>query len=248
MDVAAEVARHRDYLFGVAYRMLGSRQDAEDVLQEAFVRAQRAGGGASEEPRSERRRTFGAASDREPANASAFVSENDDRSGDDVLFELAQSAEEKGGLFVGPVRRSPEEDHAGTRVSPDGEELPEVGVDRDDAPVRGPRRGHHVAVGCAEETEIAHVDGVVARRGKRLGDAGGERLVDEEVHPAGRRGISRSSTAAAAYRRASWMSSAVSWGNSATISSVVMPSATMPTTVATGMRVPRTQGTPPIIR
>ena len=30
MDVAAEIARHRDYLFGVAYRMLGSRQDAED--------------------------------------------------------------------------------------------------------------------------------------------------------------------------------------------------------------------------
>jgi RNA polymerase sigma-70 factor, ECF subfamily len=51
MDVAAEIARHRDYLFGVAYRMLGSRQDAEDVLQEAFVRAQRAGGDDVIEPR-----------------------------------------------------------------------------------------------------------------------------------------------------------------------------------------------------
>jgi RNA polymerase sigma-70 factor, ECF subfamily len=51
MDIAAEIARHRDYLFGVAYRMLGSRQDAEDVLQEAFVRAQRAGADDVIEPR-----------------------------------------------------------------------------------------------------------------------------------------------------------------------------------------------------
>jgi RNA polymerase sigma-70 factor, ECF subfamily len=51
MDVAAEIARHRDFLFGVAYRMLGSRQDAEDVLQEAFVRADRAGGDDVIEPR-----------------------------------------------------------------------------------------------------------------------------------------------------------------------------------------------------
>jgi RNA polymerase sigma-70 factor (ECF subfamily) len=51
MDVAAEIARHRDYLFGVAYRMLGSRQDAEDVLQDAFLRARRAGGDDVVEPR-----------------------------------------------------------------------------------------------------------------------------------------------------------------------------------------------------
>src|SRR5581483_3048997 len=44
------------------------------------------------------------------------------------------------------------------------------------------------------------------------------------------------------------MSSSLSWGKSRRISSTVMPSATMPTTVATGMRVPRTQGTPPMIR
>jgi RNA polymerase sigma-70 factor (ECF subfamily) len=31
-------ARHRDRLFGIAYRMLGSRADAEDVLQDAWLR------------------------------------------------------------------------------------------------------------------------------------------------------------------------------------------------------------------
>jgi RNA polymerase sigma-70 factor, ECF subfamily len=51
MDVAIEIARHRPYLFTVAYRMLGSRQDAEDVLQEAFLRAERAGGDEVVEPR-----------------------------------------------------------------------------------------------------------------------------------------------------------------------------------------------------
>lgn len=42
MDVAAELDRHGEMLFAVAYRMLGSRQDAEDVVQDAFVRARRA--------------------------------------------------------------------------------------------------------------------------------------------------------------------------------------------------------------
>src|SRR5688500_17534808 len=31
--------RERAYLFGLAYRILGSAADAEDVLQEAFLRA-----------------------------------------------------------------------------------------------------------------------------------------------------------------------------------------------------------------
>jgi RNA polymerase sigma-70 factor (ECF subfamily) len=31
-------AGHRDRLFGIAYRMLGSRADAEDVLQDAWLR------------------------------------------------------------------------------------------------------------------------------------------------------------------------------------------------------------------
>lgn len=40
-DTAARFEAHRDRLFGVAYRMTGSVADAEDCVQEAFVRWQR---------------------------------------------------------------------------------------------------------------------------------------------------------------------------------------------------------------
>jgi RNA polymerase sigma-70 factor, ECF subfamily len=46
---SAEFELHRPRLFGIAYRMLGSRTDAEDVLQDAYLRWHR---GASEELRS----------------------------------------------------------------------------------------------------------------------------------------------------------------------------------------------------
>src|SRR6185295_16644254 len=39
MIAAAEVFEsHRPQLFGVAYRMLGTRPDAEDILQDAYLR------------------------------------------------------------------------------------------------------------------------------------------------------------------------------------------------------------------
>ena len=40
----------RGRLFGLAYRMLGSRADAEDIVQEAFVRWREAGRGGIENP------------------------------------------------------------------------------------------------------------------------------------------------------------------------------------------------------
>lgn len=46
---SGEFERHRPRLFGIAYRMLGSRTDAEDVLQDAYLRWHR---GAAEELRS----------------------------------------------------------------------------------------------------------------------------------------------------------------------------------------------------
>ena len=48
-DRCREFERHRPRLFGIAYRMLGSRSDADDVLQDAYLRWHR---GASEELRS----------------------------------------------------------------------------------------------------------------------------------------------------------------------------------------------------
>lgn len=42
MDRSSLFEQHRPRLFGVAYRMLGSRADAEDVLQEAYLRWHRA--------------------------------------------------------------------------------------------------------------------------------------------------------------------------------------------------------------
>jgi RNA polymerase sigma-70 factor, ECF subfamily len=41
-DRSADFQRHRPRLFGIAYRMLGSRADAEDILQEAYLRWHRA--------------------------------------------------------------------------------------------------------------------------------------------------------------------------------------------------------------
>ncbi len=48
-DRSCEFERHRPRLFGIAYRMLSSRADAEDVLQDAYLRWHR---GASDELRS----------------------------------------------------------------------------------------------------------------------------------------------------------------------------------------------------
>ncbi len=43
-DEKVEIFRqHRTRLFGIAYRMLGTRDDAEDILQEAYLRWHQAG-------------------------------------------------------------------------------------------------------------------------------------------------------------------------------------------------------------
>ncbi len=50
MDRVDDFAEHRDYLVRIAYRMLGSVDEAEDVVQEAMVRAGRAAHPGIEEP------------------------------------------------------------------------------------------------------------------------------------------------------------------------------------------------------
>jgi len=51
MDPSEVFDRHRQLLFSIAYRMLGSVMDAEDIVQEAFVRWQRASGTEVRSPR-----------------------------------------------------------------------------------------------------------------------------------------------------------------------------------------------------
>lgn len=51
MDPSEVFDRHRPLLFSIAYRMLGSVMDAEDFVQEAFVRWQRASGTEVRSPR-----------------------------------------------------------------------------------------------------------------------------------------------------------------------------------------------------
>ena len=75
---------------------------------------------------------------------------------------------------------------------------------------------------------------------------GRQRVVHQELHGTVTNGSSRSRTVSAGYCRASRMSSRSRSGNALRISSLVMPSATIPTTVATGMRSPRMQGMPSI--
>ena len=43
VDIAAEFQPYRSHLFGVAYRMLGTVADAEDVVQDAYLRLHQAG-------------------------------------------------------------------------------------------------------------------------------------------------------------------------------------------------------------
>src|SRR5687768_14188970 len=49
--LAAELAASRPHLLGVAYRMLSSRAEAEDAVQEAWLRVQRARVTTLENPR-----------------------------------------------------------------------------------------------------------------------------------------------------------------------------------------------------
>ena len=58
MTRVEEFAEHRDYLVGIAYRMLGSFDEAEDVVQDARLRAERTESSDIEEPRAWRTAVF----------------------------------------------------------------------------------------------------------------------------------------------------------------------------------------------
>jgi RNA polymerase sigma-70 factor (ECF subfamily) len=52
MNRIDEFNAHRPLLFSIAYRMLGSRADAEDAVQETFLRWENAGDEEVQSPRS----------------------------------------------------------------------------------------------------------------------------------------------------------------------------------------------------
>ena len=94
--------------------------------------------------------------------------------------------------------------------------------------------------------QLERVHGVVTGISQQVGQPRRSVLIDQESHEVGWRGISRSATASAANRNAVATSSSSNGGSSSTISSGVIPFAIIPTTVATGIRNPRMQGSPPI--
>ena len=51
VETAELVERERERLFGIAYRLLGTVADAEDAVQEAFLRWQQSDRDAIESPR-----------------------------------------------------------------------------------------------------------------------------------------------------------------------------------------------------
>jgi RNA polymerase sigma-70 factor (ECF subfamily) len=50
-QIAADFENHRPYLHAIAFRVLGSHADADDAVQEAWLRLARAGGGSIEDLR-----------------------------------------------------------------------------------------------------------------------------------------------------------------------------------------------------
>jgi len=125
--------------------------------------------------------------------------------------------------------------------------LAEVGVGRDQHCSLRRRVVEHHRVTRGLQPGATYMNGTMPGCGEQLTELLSEVLVENEVHAPRRSGSSRSRTASAAYRRASLTSSGSRSGKSRVISSTVIPSATIATTVATGMRSPRMHGAPPIL-
>src|SRR6266496_4641851 len=127
-----------------------------------------------------------------------------------------------------------------------GQQRAEVGIGGDQRATLTTGQAKHSWVVRCSEADLADVDDVVALLTQTFGKPWRKVVVDQEPHAPDSSGSCRSNIASAANRSDSCTSSGSRSGSASTISATVMPSATMPTTVATGMRSPRTHGTPPI--
>lgn len=105
----------------------------------------------------------------------------------------------------------------------------------------------NLAVWSLRKADLADCDCVVTLRCQQARQTRRDVAVYQEPHACRVSGSSRSCTAAAAYSRAAGMSSPSRSGKSSRISASVRPAASCPRIVATGIRKPRMQGTPPIL-
>ncbi|PPJ11096.1 RNA polymerase subunit sigma-70 [Nocardia nova] len=116
-ELARRFERHRDLLRDIAYRMLGSLHEAEDAVQEAWLRLDRAAS-ASEATRGERGVVDGSSADGRAAdglgidNLAAWLTTVVSRICLDQLRSRTARREE----FVDPVDRSAALDSAGTEA------------------------------------------------------------------------------------------------------------------------------------
>jgi RNA polymerase sigma-70 factor (ECF subfamily) len=97
-DAAASFEPHRRHLRGLAYRMLGSLADAEDVVQDAYLRWHRAERGAVADPR-------------------RFLSTVVTR----LCLDLLKSARARRETYVGPWLPEPVLDSAALALAPESE-------------------------------------------------------------------------------------------------------------------------------
>ncbi len=126
------------------------------------------------------------------------------------------------------------------------EQRSEISIGRhDDSPLDDCALEDHIIIGVLQ-SKRADMDRVMTSLVEESSKRWRKRVVDQEPHSPAARGSARSRTASAAKRSASRTSSASRSGYNARMPSVVCPSATMATTVATGIRRPRRHGTPPI--
>lgn len=117
----------------------------------------------------------------------------------------------------------------------------------DDSTLDGSALEDHLVVGVLQ-SYCANVDCIMTGLLQESGERWRKSVVDQELHSPAARGSARSRTASAAKSSASRTSSASRSGYSSRMPSVVCPSATRATTVATGILRPRRHGTPPIWR
>ena len=105
---------------------------------------------------------------------------------------------------------------------------------------------HYLMVISACEPKLAHVRRVDAFASEQLSESPRNVVIEQERYSLEARGSSLLCRFSAAYSRASRMSAASRSGCESRISAVLMPFATIRTTVATGIRKPRMHGAPPI--